>query len=369
MKLETKGKEIMIFNPKTVFRILLLVLSVALILPTSSAVGPVPDTKEVNPSWSPDGQRILFDSTGVMSEGLFTVKPDGNDLIKITSEEWDPSWSPDGTKILVIKNFYSGTDSRNGSIEIALLDVKTQNITRLTYNDMKESTPKYSPDGKKIVFEETNRTAINIYVMRSDGREFKKIVDSASSPEWSPSGEKIAYYTYGDLIEIWVVNHDGTNKNRVFIDYERSVYNMFRWTPDSKYLLLNNGSNIITKVNINDPKNIEYIYDPVANWNPKYSPDGNFVTFVSSMDGGNPDLLVARSNGSDLYRLVYDTNPRVPNPPDYFGKISRPTPPPWPWSTPEPTAIPAKTPEAPGFSLLVAVVSLFILVLIKRIKR
>ncbi|MCL7414120.1 MAG: DUF5050 domain-containing protein, partial [ANME-2 cluster archaeon] len=285
---------------------------------------------------------------------------------------------PDGEKILFVHNFYNGTDSRNGSLEIALLDIETQQIIRITYNSLKERNVKFSPSGEEIIFEDINKSAVNIYTMNSDGTKLKKIVDSASSPEWSQNGKKIAYYTYDDQIEIWVINPDGTEKKKIFNDHQRSISNKFRWTPDSKYLLLNNGSNTITKVNISNPADIEYIYDPVAHWDPEYSPDGNYVTFVSNMDGGNYDLFVARSNGSDLHRLVYDTNPQTPFDPGYFSKIDRPTPPPWP--TPEPTpevtstAEPAnnstaeQTPSIPGFPALAVFMILVSLALIKRRK-
>ncbi|MBW6519321.1 MAG: hypothetical protein K0A89_12600 [ANME-2 cluster archaeon] len=228
----------------------------------------------------------------------------------------------------------------------------------------------------KKLYSGAKKTASDVYIMNSDGTNLQKIVENASSPEWSPNGKKIAYYTFNDRIEIYVINQDGSNNKKIFIDYGYSIGSRYKWTPDSKYLLLNNGSNTITKVNVDNTSDIEYIYDPVAHWDPEYSPDGNYVTFVSSMDGGNYDLFVARSNGSDLHRLVYDTNPKTPFDPGYFGKIDRPTPPPWP--TPEPTPVVTsaagpentssaeQTPVISGLSKLTVFMILVSLALIKR---
>lgn len=370
----------MAFNQKIIFTISLLTLLASVIV-SGSDVGTIPDTREVGPSWSSEGQKILFHSYGPMNDGIFIIKPDGSDLQKIWGGE-DASWSPDGTKVILIMAFFYDTDS---STEIALLDIETRNITRLTYNgnSLKESEPKYSPDGEKIAFNGAAKRT-DVYIMDSNGANLQKLAENASSPEWSLDGKYLAYFTYDEVNEIWITRPDGTNKKKIFIDYKHSIYDRYRWTPDSRYLLLNNGSNIITKVNVDNTFDIKYVYDPVAPLNPKYSPDGNFITFTSSMDGGEYDLFVARSNGSDLYRLVFDTNPKLINAtPDYFDKKGRPTPPPWPAPSPTPeptfvetsTAAPTgtimgtETPKVPGFPLLAVLVSFTLLVLMKRMKR
>lgn len=54
-------------------------------------------------SWSPDGERLLFDAGGT----FYTMKPDGSDVTSITLDTgegfafpFDPSWSPDGTRVV-----------------------------------------------------------------------------------------------------------------------------------------------------------------------------------------------------------------------------------------------------------------------------
>jgi len=66
-----------------------------------------------NPSWSPDGSLILFQSPpepGNTEQNLYTIKPDGTGLTQLTSHlskdgdgvegAFHPSWSPDGTSIV-----------------------------------------------------------------------------------------------------------------------------------------------------------------------------------------------------------------------------------------------------------------------------
>jgi dipeptidyl aminopeptidase/acylaminoacyl peptidase len=81
--------------------------------------------------------------------------------------------------------------------------------------------PQVSPDGKRVAFTigdvnfDANRTVTQIYIMSSAGGDMKQLTNgaaSASSPRWSPDGKKIAYVT-GD--QVWVMEPDGSNKEQV----------------------------------------------------------------------------------------------------------------------------------------------------------
>jgi Tol biopolymer transport system component len=68
------------------------------------------------PSWSPDGQSILFSSA---SNFFYVVRSDGTGLQRITPESVPrlrvaiyPSWSPDGRR-LVFVGVFSGSDQQN----------------------------------------------------------------------------------------------------------------------------------------------------------------------------------------------------------------------------------------------------------------
>lgn len=61
----------------------------------------------ISPAWSPKGDRIAF-TDGAGFSHIFTVKPDGTGVTKLTTgpgqdqggpDRFDPAWSPDGSRI------------------------------------------------------------------------------------------------------------------------------------------------------------------------------------------------------------------------------------------------------------------------------
>ena len=68
------------------------------------------DSFYLDPSWSPDGQRLVFsafppDATGtdLAQLEIYTARADGSDEVRLTDDDvrdHDPSWSPDGSTVV-----------------------------------------------------------------------------------------------------------------------------------------------------------------------------------------------------------------------------------------------------------------------------
>ena len=183
-------------------------------------------------SWSPDGTKIAFDAD-VNHNGryqIYTINTDGTNLQQLTTirpYNFDPAWSPDGTKIA----FVSGSD--NASLEVYVMDVNGSNQTRLTFNTAAEEIPAWSPDGLKIAFMSNRDGNAEVYVMDASGANQINLTNNPAPdnmPSWSPDGRKIVFASTRDgNAEIYVMNADGSGQTRITNNPDADHYPA--WSP------------------------------------------------------------------------------------------------------------------------------------------
>lgn len=166
----------------------------------------------LSPSWSPDGERLVFVVLENGRSNLFACHVDGSRLTRLTGDRFtcrDPAWSPDGRTIAFTTDRGGDTDFETlefGDYRIALYDVEHGTITVLDRMNGKNIAPQWSPDGKEIIFVSDRSGISNIYSIQLETGEVFPLTNiltgvtgivPASSPiSWSRNGKNLVFSAF-----------------------------------------------------------------------------------------------------------------------------------------------------------------------------
>jgi dipeptidyl aminopeptidase/acylaminoacyl peptidase len=122
----------------------------------------------------------------------FTIE----DLYRIKSIS-DVHVSPDGRSVVyVMAESDLGRARRIG--HIWFMDIDGRNARQLTHSSKGENSPRFSPDGRTLLFISSRDGSPNFYTMPLSGGEARKLTNLSTAvydPLWSPDGKWIAFST------------------------------------------------------------------------------------------------------------------------------------------------------------------------------
>lgn len=206
--------------------------------------------------WSPDGSRIVFQSTGATTNKEISVmNADGSGRRQLTNTtfsgeptEQEPTWSPDGTRIAFSADT-SDTDATT-DLEIWVMNADGSGRRQLTNTaqGVRDTQPAWSPLGNQIAFLSEGRsgdTNSNIYVMDTNPATDDAINLTPNDfttnpvyqwndedPSWSPDGTQITYSTVQD---VWKMNANGTGKTNLTLSSGGGAQPA--WSPDGSRIV------------------------------------------------------------------------------------------------------------------------------------
>jgi Tol biopolymer transport system component len=124
-------------------------------------------------------------------------------LIRSTGRESSPSYSPDGKRI-------ANVSGQTQSEEIFLQDSDGKNRVQLTHlNKVRMGRPRWSPDGKQLVFSLGTERGSDVYLIGAvAGAQPARIVPNGNEPAFSQTGKSIYYTARGQL---WKSDLNGAN--------------------------------------------------------------------------------------------------------------------------------------------------------------
>lgn len=206
-------------------------------------------------AWSPDGTRLLYSDDGKLyltDAGGVGPEPVDTGCAAPCQGDSQITFSSDGRSIAFIRdsNDASGYPSVHA---VATMDLASGRIVELrsTASDV-TAAPRWSPDGKQIVFfrwgEKDGGGPVPprltaAWVVDADGQNLRQLSPTtvaAQNPEWSPDGARILFESPdGERQDIYTIRPDGTDVRRLTTD---GVSTSATWMADGRIMFARGSS-------------------------------------------------------------------------------------------------------------------------------
>jgi TolB protein len=239
-------------------------------------------------AWSPDSRELIFSMAGSLWRQRIDSGP-AQQLTAAVAYDYQPDWSPDGRWVV-----YSSY--RNDAVELWLLDLSSGASRALTANGAVNVEPRFSPDGKRIVFVSTQYNR-RFHIFVGDLSE-AGLANVARLTGETKSDLPRYYYSPFDheISPVW--SRDG--RDIIFVSNRNHIY----------------GTGGFWRMPAIPGATAKEIHYEETNWRarPDVSPDGSRIVYSSYLGRSWHNLWVLPAGGGDAFAIAYgdwdQTNPR-----------------------------------------------------------
>ena len=273
-------------------------------------------------AWMPDSRTLVFSMAGSLWRQQVGTE-NARQLTAGPGYDYQPDCSPDGRWVAYVS--YAAD-----AMELWVLDLQTLHAQQLTTSGTVNIEPRFSPDGKQIVFVSTSyNKRFHIFtgdfangelsnVQRVTGEDKSSLpryyyseFDSEISPNWSRDGSEILYvsnrgHLYGSG-GFWRMKVAARGPARE-IHYEETNWKARpEFSPEGKRIVyasyLGRQWHQLWTIPANGGDAFQLTYGEYDNINPRWSPDGNRIAFISNRSG-NTSLWILDLPGGKQTQVV-----------------------------------------------------------------
>jgi TolB protein len=187
--------------------------------------------------------------------------------------------------------------------------------------------PQWSPDGTQIAYVYRSTNFSELFVMRADGTDHRRLTRSQSTslgdndwvfrPTWSPDGSQIAFTSDAGSYHpvVWVMNADGSAKRQLLsITSLQEAADSMSWSPDGKRLAVTVFGHDVSQIALLDAA--RGVSQPFTDHSrgaldPTWSPDGTQLAYVVR-EAGRTDIRIRALDALVETRVGTDGLARAP---------------------------------------------------------
>ncbi len=267
---------------------------------TQTAVSALTQTLAPTPIGA-DYLQVAYVSTRTGLPQVYYTGLLGDDAIQITNMPGgacQPSWAPDGMRIVFIspcglkKDLYP-------QASLYIIDVDGTNLFPIPTNVGGDFEPAWSPDGDVIAFTSLRDGYMQIYSYNVESGRTARLVETLSDaparqPSWSPDGKQLIYsYQRVTTYELWLMDKFGTNERQLYASGDQLTNLNPVWSLDSKVVLFNQAK--VANLNLPDlyvltlgsgDAPLRIFLGVISAEGAHYSPDGIWIAYESGGDRG-----------------------------------------------------------------------------------
>jgi Tol biopolymer transport system component len=201
------------------------------------------------PSWSPDGQRLVFTSPCRAEQerypgsGLWVVQADGTGLTPLPTApggDFDPAWSPEGTRIA----FASLRDNANVP-HLYLVSPLGTDVEPLTKGTARNTQPVWAPTGTQMAFISERAGIDELWILPDFGaaaQPFSRSDESVAHPDWSHDGQTMVFdRKIGGIPRLVAMSFEDRSSGGLRIcpqgPQASQPMSTPKWSPDDRWLV------------------------------------------------------------------------------------------------------------------------------------
>jgi Tol biopolymer transport system component len=220
------------------------------------------------PDWSSDGAQLVFSSNrdkvgrarNRIYSAIFTVRPDGSGLARLSPECGSPAPDPVGCPYDYLPSFSADREQvvfGSAPAAVMTMDGDGQNshvVLKGTSDGLHTgytvTDAQLSPDGRRLLFVRDNRGALKpkdgkaIYVGTKQGKAARRVtpwdLGGGDNPDWSPDGKWILFRSNEELVEqsqIYVIHPDGSGLRQLTHFRKGTIVTSSSFSPDGKWIV------------------------------------------------------------------------------------------------------------------------------------